>query len=122
MKTKKRFVIEYFLRVLHLKGLSEKEPKHLDPVFLKGYNNVELRAMVKFISGKDSSEPLNLGDVNEDEMYNALLDEHPEIGHALCELADGLKEYNNITDEKIAATFAKLEMESHYLQAKPQAD
>ncbi|MDI1256723.1 MAG: hypothetical protein PSV16_11545 [Flavobacterium sp.] len=122
MKTKKGFVIEYYLRALHLRSLSEKEPEHLNPIFLKAYNNAELRSMVKFMSGKESPGGLDLGTVDEDKMLDTIKEEHPGLSNTLSELADGFEQYNNITDEKIFATFANLEMGNHYLQTKPLVD
>lgn len=118
----KRFVIVYFLRALQLRMLFRKDPKHLEPVFLKVYNKLELQAMVKTIKHNESDIEVKFNNVSEEELFKAILNEHPSFGEQLLILAGGFMEHADITTEKVVATLKTLGLKDHYLETKPIAD
>jgi len=119
MDIKKRFVIVYFLRILHLKQLYSQTRPNMGLRFLKAYNNLELRAMKKTAAGVDQNELDQLKHLPQDELLHAIETQYPDLASKLASLAEVFIDLVDINPTKVAATVRCAGLSQHHLEKKP---
>ncbi len=120
MKSKKRIIIHYFLRMLQQKMQSDKV-ETVNPVWLKIYNKEELKGIVKWLFIQKVPEEMDLDNMDEEELLETIGDEYHMLGYLLYSMDEELKAFENPTPQKVWELLEQLGMETHYLATKVKA-
>jgi hypothetical protein len=119
MKTKKRLIIQYFLRSLQDKMQWEDNVDAISQKWLKIYDKEELKEVIKWLFMQKIPEEMDLDTMDEEELLQTIGDEYHILGYLLYEMEQELKAFENPTPQKLTELLEQLGAEAHYLASKP---
>lgn len=119
MKTKRRLVIQYFLRCLQDKMQWEDNVDDISQKWLKIYNKEELKEVVKWLFMQKVPEEMDLDKMDEEELLQTISDEYHMLGYLLFQMDEELKAFENPTEQSLEQVLQQLASETHYLASKP---
>lgn len=119
MRSKKRIVINYFLRALKDKMQWEDCVDEISLRWLKIYNKAELKEIVKWLFMQKIPEEMDLDNMDEEELLLAIGDDYHILGYLLDQMDKELEAYENPTQEILQEVLVQLASETHYLASKP---
>lgn len=121
MKSKKRIIINYFLRSLQDKMQCENSVDAISSKWLKIYSKEELKGIVKWLFMQKVPEEIDLDNMDEEELLETIGDEYHILGYLLHTMQEELHAYENPTPVNVWNVLEHLAKESHYLATKVKA-
>lgn len=119
MRSKKRIIINYFLRALKDKMQWEDNVDQISLRWLKIYNKAELKEIVKWLFMQKIPEDMDLDNMDEEELLEAIADDYHILGYLLDQMDKELDAFENPTEQTLLEVLEQLGSETHYLSSKP---
>lgn len=119
MKSKKRIVIQYFLRCLQDKMQWDDNVDAINAKWLKIYNKQELKSIVKWLFMQNVPQEMDLDTMDEEELLGTIGDEYHMLGYLLHEMDQELIAFENPTQQSVWELLEQLAHQTHYLASKP---
>lgn len=120
-KTKRRLVVQYFLRKMQ-QSMEADKTNSLDAVWLNIYTKDELMDIIRWAYAPTVPQWIAFEQMSEQELLNAIGDDFYiltyEIEQARLELHQTMK----FTPKRVFDTLQQLGLETHYLMQKPIAE
>lgn len=119
MKSKKRIVIQYFLRSLQDKMQWDDNVDAISTKWLKIYNKQELKSIVKWLFMQKVPQEMDLDTMDEEELLGTIGDEYHILSYLLHEMDQELIAFENPTEQSVSELLEQLTHQTHYLASKP---
>lgn len=120
-KTKRRLVVQYFLRKLQQKMEADKV-NTMDAVFLSIYTKDELMDIVRWAYAPTVPQWIKFDQMNEEELLEAIGDEFYILSYEIEQGRLDLHQTMKFTPKRVFDTLVQLGLETHYLMQKPIAE
>ncbi len=120
-KTKRRVVVQYFLRRLQQRMESDKV-NNIDPIFLNLYNKSELMDIIKWLYAPAVPDWIQFDEMDEEGLLEAIGDDYHILNYELHKASEELSDSVNISPKAVHNTLQNLGMETHYLMEKVIAE
>ena len=120
-KTKRRLVVQYFLRKLQQRMEADKV-NTMDAVFLSIYTKDELMDIVRWAYAPTVPQWIKFDQMNEEELLEAIGDEFYILSYEIEQGRLDLHQTMKFTPKRVFDTLVQLGLETHYLMQKPIAE
>lgn len=120
-KTKRRLVVQYFLRKLKQR-METDEVGTMDKVWLNIYTKDDLMDIAKWLYVPTVPEWLSFDEMDKEELLEAIGDDFHILSYEIEQARLELYESTKITPQSVFRTLEQLGQESHYLRDKPIAE
>ena len=120
-KTKRRLVVQYFLRKMQQRMEAEKV-NSLDTVFLSIYTKDELMEIIRWAYAPTVPQWITFDKMSEEELLDAIGDDFYILSYEIEQTRLELHQTMKVTPKRVFDTLQQLGMETHYLMQKPIAE
>jgi hypothetical protein len=120
-KTKRRLVVQYFLRKLQQRMEADKV-NTMDTVFLSIYTKDELMDIIRWSYAPTVPQWIQYDKMSEEELLNAIGDEFYILSFEIEQARLDLHQTMKVTPKRVFDTLVQLGLETHYLMQKPIAE
>lgn len=120
-KTKRRLVVQYFLRKLQQRMEADKV-NTMDAVFLSIYTKDELMDIIRWAYAPTVPQWIQFDQMSEEELLDAIGDEFYILGFEIEQARLDLHQTMKVTPKRVFDTLQQLGLETHYLMQKPIAE
>ena len=120
-KTKRRLVVQYFLRKLQQRMEADKV-NTMDAVFLSIYTKDELMEIIRWAYAPTIPQWIQFDQMSEQELLDAIGDEFYILGFEIEQARLDLHQTMKVTPKRVFDTLQQLGLETHYLMQKPIAE
>ena len=120
-KTKRRLVVQYFLRKLQQRMEADKV-KTMDAVFLSIYTKDELMEIIRWAYAPTVPQWIQFDQMSEEKLLDAIGDEFYMLGFEIEQARLDLHQTMKVTPKRVFDTLQQLGLETHYLMQKPIAE
>lgn len=120
-KTKRRLVVQYFLRKLKQRMETDKV-NQMDAVWLNIYTKDDLMDIVKWLYVPTVPERIKFDEMDKEELLEAIGDDFHILSYEIEQARLELHENTKITPQSVFNILEQLGQESHYLRDKPIAE
>jgi hypothetical protein len=120
-KTKRRLVMQYFLRKMQQKMDAEKV-NSVDAVWLNIYNKDELMDIIRWAYAPTVPQWITFDKMSEEELLDAIGDDFYILSYEIEQARLELNQTMKVTPKRVFDTLQQLGMETHYLMQKPIAE
>lgn len=120
-KTKRRLVVQYFLRKLKLRMEADKV-NSLDAVWLSIYTKDELMDIIRWAYAPTVPQWIQFDKMSEQELLDAIGDDFYILAYEMEQARLDLHQTMKVTPKRVFDTLVQLGLETHYLMQKPIAE
>lgn len=120
-KTKRRLVVQYFLRKLQQRMEADKV-NTMDAVFLSIYTKDELMEIIRWAYAPTVPQWIQFDQMSEEELLDAIGDEFYILSFEIEQARLDLHQTMKVTPKRVFDTLVQLGLETHYLMQKPIAE
>ena len=120
-KTKRRLVVQYFLRKLQQRMEADKV-NSLDAVWLSIYTKDELMDIIRWAYAPTVAQWLIYDQMSEEELLDVISDEFYILSYEIEQARLDLHQTMKVTPKRVFDTLQQLGLETHYLMQKPIAE
>jgi hypothetical protein len=120
-KTKRRLVVQYFLRKLQQRMEADKV-NTMDAVFLSIYTKDELMDIIRWAYAPTVPQWIQFDQMSEEELLDAIGDEFYILSFEIEQARLDLHQTMKVTPKRVFDTLVQLGLETHYLMQKPIAE
>jgi hypothetical protein len=120
-KTKRRLVVQYFLRKLQQRMEADKV-NTMDAVFLSIYTKDELMDIIRWAYAPTVPQWIQYDKMSEEELLDAIGDEFYILSFEIEQARLDLHQTMKVTPKRVFDTLVQLGLETHYLMQKPIAE
>lgn len=120
-KTKRRLVVQYFLRKLKLRMEADKV-NSLDAVWLSIYTKDELMDIIRWAYAPTVPQWIQFDKMSEQELLDAIGDDFYILAYEIEQARLDLHQTMKFTPKRVFDTLVQLGLETHYLMQKPIAE
>ena len=120
-KTKRRLVVQYFLRRLKLRMEADKV-NTMDAVFLSIYTKDELMEIIRWAYAPTVPQWIQFDQMSEEELLDAIGDDFYILAYEIEQARLDLHQTMKVTPKRVFDTLVQLGLETHYLMQKPIAE
>lgn len=120
-KTKRRLVVQYFLRKLHQRMEADKV-NQMDTVWLNIYTKDDLMDIIRWVYVPTVPQWLSFDQMSEEELLEAIGDDFYILSYEIEQARLELYETMKVKPKRVYDTLRQLGQETHYLMEKPIAE
>lgn len=120
-KTKRRLVVQYFLRKMQQRMEADKV-NSLDAVWLNIYTKDELMDIIRWAYAPTVPQWITYEQMSEQELLDAIGDDFYILAYEIEQTRLELHQTMKVTPKRVFDTLVQLGLETHYLMQKPIAE